>query len=101
MQLTAATIKWGLLQHPRPIIAISPIDEGCFMPLLTHLAQTYHFPMPSVTDRITGYFANFKIEGRWGSLDIDTYDFMLIFKDAALRDRVLSHLMTVADEVCR
>jgi hypothetical protein len=100
MQLTAMTIRRGLFQRPHPIIDITPVDESCFMPLLLHLTRSYHFPMPPVTDRITGYFANFKIAGKWVSLDVDTYDFMLIFKDVTLRDRVLAYLMTVMDTVC-
>lgn len=100
MHLTVTTIKWGLFRRPRPVIEITPIDEGCFMPLLHHLMATYDFPMPTVTDRITGYFANFKIAGKWVSLDIDTDDFMLIFKDADTRDRVLADLRALEHPPC-
>ena len=75
-------------------IDITPIDESLFIPLLKHLMKQYKFSKPRVTDRITGYFADFKILGVQATLDIDTYDFFIAIDDVAIRNQVCEDLIT-------
>ncbi len=73
-------------------IAIDPVDEAYFLPLLTYLAQTYDFEMPQLVDRITGYWADFKILGAQATFDLDTYHLSLAFSEDSVRDQVYEQL---------
>ena len=73
-------------------IDIQPVDAAYFPRLLAHLSNQYGFALPSVTDIIDGYAADFVLLGSKATLHIDTWTFSIAFEEVGVRDRVLADL---------
>ncbi|WP_380267587.1 hypothetical protein [Hymenobacter caeli] len=75
-----------------PCIDAEPFDGSLFLRLLAHLAATYRFPPPPLTDLLDGYAADFKLAGADATLHYDNWSLSLACRSEAVRDQVLADL---------
>lgn len=78
--------------NPWPSIDIEPVDSAYFLPLLLHLATTYHFPMPPVIDGIDTFIADFALLDSQATMHLDPWTFSVAFSNHEARDQVLATL---------
>lgn len=79
-------------------IEIDPVDQTYFLPLLTHLAVTYGFAMPTVIDTIDGYAADFALLGSNARLQVDAYSFSIALEKKTVRDQVMAELRALPED---
>lgn len=73
-------------------ITITPASLDMLRSVVRFLEQQYDCMVPPLSDRMTGFFADFVLDGVQASIDLDDDDLSLAFADDATRDRVLNDL---------
>jgi len=81
-----------------PSIDIEPVEFRLVLPLLTHLAVTYQFPLPAVQHLPDLTAADFQVLGAEATLMLDPWFLSLAFDSAAVRDRVLADLLALPSD---
>lgn len=78
-----------------PSIDIEPVDMDYFLPILTHLSNSYQFPRPRILWDVDGYSAEFALLGSSAIIKVDTWTFSIAFQRTSVRDKILAHFRSL------